>query len=265
MPLIDYISQAKEYLRKRISAELSFQNNLETLIDEYAYKLVDIAYSSNVPPNLFTFDYNKKINKAVDDLILEMEQLIISITETLAVATHKDNRNKILARIGSDISGDNFYGRLDSHTDTFRKEMEGVIAAGLLIGALKTKVKQSIKANLHTPYQNPIFKEAVKSNLGTAEVLLKKGLHLGIGISNSAFNSINTLGRFTIGDAWMYDGYLEMDAMGAIGYIGHRGSSFPCQECDDQANRFHSLSEGMIYPLHPNCVCYVTPVLKNDF
>lgn len=258
------VEQAKVYLRQRLSAELSFQNNLETIIEDYAYKLTDIAYAANVPPNMFTFDYNGTIKKAVDDLISEMEQLIIYITETLAVATHKDNKDKILARIGRDISGDNFYGRLNNHTDTFKKEMEGVIAAGLLIGALKTKVKQSIKANLHTPYQNPIFKEAVKSNLGTAEVLLKKGLHLGIGISNSAFNSINTLGRFTIGDAWMYDGYLDMDAQGAIGYIGHRGSSFPCQECDDEANRFHSLSEGMIYPLHPNCVCYITPVFRND-
>ena len=265
MAQTDYISQAKAYLRERLSAEISFQNNLETLIDEYAYKLVDIAYAANIPPNLFTFSYNKAIRNDVDEVIEEMRQLITTAVETLSVGDKTDNKKKILAYIGRDISGDNFYGRLDSHTDTFRKEMEGVIAAGLLIGALKTKVKQSIKANLHTPYQNPIFKEAVKLNSGSAEVLLKKGLHLGIGISNSAFNSINTLGRFTIGDAWMYDGYLEMDAMGAIGYIGHRGSSFPCQECDDQANRFHSLSEGMIYPLHPNCVCYVTPVLKNDF
>ena len=265
MAQTDYISQAKAYLRERLSAEISFQNNIEALIEEYAYKLVDIAYNANVPPNMFTFSYSKAIKENVDEVIGEMKQLIVSVTETLAIGTHNDNKKKILTYIGRDISGSNFYGRLDAHTDTFKKEMEGVIAAGLLIGALKTKVKQSIKANLHTPYQNPIFKEAVKSNLGTAEVLLKKGLHLGIGISNSAFNSINTLGRFTIGDAWMYDGYLEMDAMGAIGYIGHRGSSFPCQECDDQANRFHSLSEGMIYPLHPNCVCYVTPVLKNDF
>ena len=93
------VEQAKEYLRQRLSAEISFQNNLETIIEDYAYKLTDIAYAANVPPNMFTFDYNKKINKTVDDLILEMEQLIISITETLAVATHKDNKNKILARI----------------------------------------------------------------------------------------------------------------------------------------------------------------------
>ena len=264
MAQTDYISQAKAYLRERLSAEISFQNNLETIIEDYAYKLTDIAYAANVPPNMFTFDYNDTIKKAVDDLISEMEQLIISITETLAVATHTNNKDKILARIGRDISGDNFYGRLNSHTGTYRKEIEGLVAAGLLIGASKAKMKASMKQYVRTPYLNPIFKEATKLNQGKAEVLVSKGLHLGVGISNSAFNSINTLGRYTIGDAWMYDGYLDMDAQGAIGYIGHRGSSFPCQECDDEANRFHSLSEGMIYPLHPNCVCYITPVFRND-
>lgn len=260
--MADYLSQAKQYLRQRLSAEISFQNNLETLIDEYAYKLVDIAYAANIPPNLFTFSYNKAIRNDVDEVIEEMKQLITTAVETLAVGNKTDNKKKILVYIGRDISGDNFYGRLDSHTDTFRKEMEGVIAAGLLIGALKTKVKQSIKANLHTPYQNPIFKEAVKSNLGTAEVLLKKGLHLGIGISNSAFNSINSLGRFTISDAWMQDWYDIFDSKGAIGYNVVRGSSYPCSLCDSNVG-FHT--DGNLPPYHPSCCCIAVPVFKKDF
>ena len=113
-----------------------------------------------------------------------MKQLIISITETLAVATHTNNKDKILARIGRDISGD-FYGRLDSHTDTYKKEIEGLVAAGLLIGASKAKMKASMKQYVRTPYLNPIFKDAAKLNQGKAEVLVSKGLHLGVGISNS--------------------------------------------------------------------------------
>ena len=261
MPQTDYISQAKQYLRQRLSAELSFQNNLETLIDEYAYKLVDIAYAANIPPNLFTFSYNKAIRNDVDEVIEEMRQLITTAVETLSVGDKTDNKKKILAYIGRDISGDNFYGRLYSHTDTFRKEMEGVIAAGLLIGALKTKVKQSIKANLHTPYQNPIFKEAVKSNLGTAEVLVKKGLHIGIGISNSAFNSINSLGRFTISDAWMQEWYDGWDSKGAIGYDVRRGSSYPCSLCDSNVG-FHT--DGNLPPYHPSCCCIAVPVFRKD-
>ena len=264
MAQTDYISQAKAYLRERLSAELSFQNNLETLIDEYAYKLVDIAYKANIPPNIFTFSYNKGIKNDIEEVINEMQQLIVNITETLSVATHTKNKDKILTYINRDMYGSNFYERLNTHVQTFKKEIEGIVAAGLLVNASKIELKHSIKTNLRTPYQNQIFKEAVKLNRGSAETLIKKGLHLGVGVSNSSFNAINTLGRFTIGDAWMYDGYLDMDAQGAIGYIGHRGSSYPCDECSDQANRFHSMAEGMIYPLHPHCVCYVTPVFRNQ-
>ena len=37
------LSQATEYLKNRLSAEISFQNNLETIIYDYAGKLVHIA------------------------------------------------------------------------------------------------------------------------------------------------------------------------------------------------------------------------------
>ena len=133
----DSIEQAKEYLRNRLSAEISFQNNLETLIDEYAYKLVDISYTSNVPPSMFTFSYDKSIKEAVDNVVNEMEQLIITITETLAVSGHTDDKErnrKIMDYIGRDIAGNNFYGRMDGYMDTFKKVTEGVIVAGLLIG-----------------------------------------------------------------------------------------------------------------------------------
>ena len=63
MAQTDYISQAKAYLHERLSAEISFQNNLEALIEEYAYELTDIAYAANVPPNLFTFEYNDTIKR----------------------------------------------------------------------------------------------------------------------------------------------------------------------------------------------------------
>jgi hypothetical protein len=264
MAQTDYISQAKAYLRERLSAEISFQNNLETLIEEYAYKLVDIAYNANVPPNMFTFSYSKAIKEDVDEVIGEMKQLIVSVTETLAIGTHNDNKKKILTYIGRDISGSNFYGRLDNHTDTFKKVTEGIIAAGLLIGASKSKTFAGYKQYLRNPFLNPIFKDAVKMNAGRAEVLLNKGLHIGVGVSNSPFNAINTLGRYTIGDAWMYDGYLEMDAQGAIGYRTMRTSSYPCEDCDEAARYTHSLSEGMILPLHVNCRCIAVPVFRNE-
>ena len=261
---MDYIKEARKYLRDRLAAELSFQNNLSSLIDKYAYKLVDIAYSSNVPPTLFTFEYNDIIREKVDKVIEELHSVIEDITEILAVSTHAENKDKILTYINRDIDGKNFYDRLDGHINTFRKETEGIIAAALLVGTSISVLKQNLNTYKKMPYQNPIFIEAIKLNQGRASALVNKGIHYGVGISNSAYNSINNLGKFTIGDAWMYDGHLEMDAQGAIGYVGHRNSSFGCQICDDEANRFHPLSGGMVYPMHQNCACFVTPVFRND-
>lgn len=258
---MDYEQEAKEYLIKRLSAEISFQNNLETIIEDYAYKLTDIAYAANVPPNLFTFEYNDTIKKNVDAIISEIRQLIVTITETLAVATHTDDKDSILDYISRDISGNNFYERLDGHIDTLKRELEGVIAASLLIGASKSDSKAGLKKYLRYPYQNPIFQEASKLNTGKAEVLKSKGLHLGIGISNSAFNSINMLGRYTISDAWMNWYYDKYDGIGAIGYNVKRGSSYPCSLCDSNVG-FHT--DGNLPPYHPSCCCIAIPVFENN-
>ena len=258
--MADYLSQAKAYIRKRTEAEISFQNNLEKLYDDYASKLIDIAYSANVPPTYFTFAYNKTIQKRVDSLISNLLSNVIDYSETLAIATHTKNKDKIMTYLSRDIAGDTFYGRAKSHTDTFKKEMEGIIAAGLLIGASKTNIKQSVKTYRKMPYQNPIFKEAVKLGEGKAKALIDKGLHFGVGVSNSAFTSLNMLGRFTIGDAWMYDWYDGWNTIGAIGFnvINQAGA---CSECTDMAG-FHTDGNLPIY--HVNCRCIAVPVFKNE-
>jgi hypothetical protein len=147
--------------------------------------------------------------------------------------------------------------RLDNHTDTYRKEIEGLVAAGLLIGASKAKMKASYEAICaHTIPQSDI-QGCCQTKSRKAEVLVSKGLHLGVGISNSAFNSINTLGRYTIGDAWMYDWYDDWNTKGAIGYEVRRGSSYPCSICDSNVG-FHT--DGNLPPYHPRCVCIAIPV-----
>lgn len=255
---MDYLKEAREYLQDRLATELSFQNNLEDLIDRYSYKLVDIAYSSNIPSNVFTFTYNKYISEKVDSVIDEMQSLIETMAETLAVADHKDNKDKILTYISKDLEGENFYDRLDNHIKTFRKETEGIIAASLLIGTSKSVLKQNMSTYRKMPYLNPIFKDAVKLNKGKASVLKNGGLHLGVGVSNCAYNSINTLGQFTIADAWQRNWYDDWDRKGVIGYyvITQSGA---CGTCSTNAG-FHS--DGNLCPYHVNCRCLAVPVFK---
>ena len=257
---MDYIKEARKYLRDRLAAELSFQNNLSSLIDKYAYKLVDIAYSSNIPPTLFTFEYNGIIREKVDKVIEELHSVVEDITEILAVSTHAENKDKILTYINRDIDGKNFYDRLDGHINTFRKETEGIIAAALLVGTSISVLKQNLNTYKKMPYQNPIFIEAIKLNQGRASALVNKGIHYGVGISNSAYNSINNLGKFTIGDAWMRDWYDEWNAKGAIGFyvITQSGA---CGTCSTNAG-FHT--DGNLPLFHLSCRCLSVPVFKSE-
>lgn len=257
------IEQAKEYLSHRLEAELSYQNNLETLLDENASKLVDIAYASNIPPTYFSFSYNKKIEKQVDALIDDILSEVIDDVDTLAVSTHTGNKDKILNYIHRDIYGQTLSDRADSHTQTFKKEMEGIIAAGLILDVSKSNIKQSIRTYRKMPYQNPIFRQALKLGQGSAEALKDKGLHFGVGISNSSYNALNYLGRYEIAEGWEYNDFLDMSLSGAVGYEVHRGSNKSCSDCQDLVG-FHSFSEGMVLPEHVHCQCYAIPVFKQD-
>jgi len=256
----DYISQAKEYLSQRLSAEISFQNNLETLFDDYASKLVDISFASNINPDYFNFSYNDDIKDKTDALITDMLNDVIDYTETLSISTHTENEDRILAYINKDIDGNNFYGRAKERVEIYKKEIEGIISAGLLIGTSKLKIKQSIKIYRKMPYQNPIFREAIKLNKGKSEAIIEKGLHFGVGISNLSFNSINRLCRFTIGDSWQQNWYDEWGEKGAIGY-NVITTSGACGDCSTNAG-FHS--DGNLPMYHLNCRCIAIPVFSKN-
>lgn len=49
-----------------------------------------------------------------------------------------------------------------------------------------------------------------------------------------------------------------------VGYFGNRNSNYPCPLCDEYANIFIPMSQGMIYPLHNRCVCAVIPLSQNE-
>ena len=48
------------------------------------------------------------------------------------------------------------------------------------------------------------------------------------------------------------------------GYFGYRRSSYPCELCDENAGVLRPISGGMIYPLHPHCVCGVIYVKYDE-
>lgn len=253
MPTRNDIEEAKAYLRQRLEAEMSMRSSLEALMLQATSKIVDISYKYGIPPVLFRFSHNSQLEKEVNEVIGWLKSEIEYAMLTLAVATHKEDEKDITAHITKENHGKTFARRNNIYCNRFKYELEGAIAAGLILGLAKEKLKETISANLSNPYSNPVFKKAIKEK-SSATRLLSNGISYGNGRTNSMFTALNKLTNHGVSQGWMRHWWNMGSEKGAKGFVIFRGSSYPCQTCDEAAMRIHDMSEPYP-PLHLNCKC----------
>jgi hypothetical protein len=243
------IQAAKEYILKRLDAERSMVYNLEKAMQSAAEQICKICYSYGYNPQTFSFSFNRKMMAEIDAVIETLYNLILEDFEELALAANEDDADYILALILGAEYGETYQDRLTDYLAKFKHELEVLIGAGLFLGLSLSVVAKSISNNLRKPYNNPVLAD------GIAEEVT-----YGRGKTKSMFTAISTLSRYGIAKAWMREwekGWSNKD--GIIGYIVERGSSYPCDLCDENTG-FHPVDEGTGLPVHPNCCCFAVPV-----
>lgn len=258
------IEEAKDYLRQRLGAELSMQNNLLEIMYQAAKEIIAISYKYNVPPTLFSFSYDSQLQEEVDTVIANLRELIKDYTQTLAVATHMDEREHTIAFINRESHGKTLSQRVHTYTNRYKKELEAAIASGVLLNVAENKLLSSIKENWKSPLLNHYIKQAISKGYPVIS-RLKIPETYGVGHTNSSFTALGNLTNFAIAEGWM--DYFAMKARrnGAIGFISFRGSSYPCQQCDDETTYFHVFSNGdPVPPYHAHCCCYIVPIYEID-
>ena len=132
-PTSKEIEEAKDYLRQRLNAELSMENNLLAIMYQAAKEIIAVSYKYNVPTNQFSFSYNKELQEEVETIIANLRELIEDYTETLAVATHTDEKEHIISFINRESHGKTLVDRINAYTTQFKKELEVAIASGSLL------------------------------------------------------------------------------------------------------------------------------------
>lgn len=252
-PTTKEIEEAKDYLRGRLDAELSMQNNLLEIMYQAAKEIISITYKYNIPPTLFSFSHNEKLQQEVDTVISQLRELIEDYTETLAVATHTDEEEHIIAFINRESYGKTLSERIDIYTDRFKKELEVAIASGLLLNISAGKLLSSVKENKGNPLMNEHIRKATSEGYPVIS-RLEVPESFGVGRTNSSFTALDNLTNFAIAEGWME--YLALTAKrnGAIGFYTIRGSSYPCDTCSNYASYFHPMRDPLP-PLHFHCVC----------
>ena len=251
MPTNNEIEEAKTYIRKRIEAENSMGYNLDRYMEIAASRMVDIGYKYNIPPSKFRFSSNRKMEEEINEVIDWLKSEIEDSVYELAASGGTGDAHEIILFISAENQGRTFLQRNDMYCRRFKYEVEAAIAAGLLLGTAKEKIKKSINTYLKSPYENPYFKEAVK--IKSSSIRLKNnGVSYGQGHTNSAFTALDTLTRHAVSQGWMKH-WLSVHE-GATGFYSYRGSSYPCSTCDINAG-WHPISE-YTGGWHLRCKCF---------
>lgn len=247
------IIAAKEYLQRRIDAEHSMVYNLEIVMRQAAEKIVKILYSANIP--IGTIEFGSLPNKVQVEINGVIDWLRITIDDyfqTLAFYEKEKNKDIILAFVMKKNHGLTFYQRLTDYCEKYRTELLILIGAGLVLGVNRSTLIKSIENNLKRPFDNPTLKEGISTPPT-----------YGVGRTNSMFTALSGLTTFGIAQAWMRDWEITTEKAGAVGWDVRRGSSYPCEMCDDNCG-FHSIDEGTDLPQHNSCCCFAVPIYNAE-
>lgn len=262
---------AKQLLAKRIEIENSAISMINTEIERTFRKLIDLGYAEDAKASMFRF--SDMSNKSISEL-----KKILSYLRTYIymVATHSmqsaidivENEYGIAEHlVAEEFANKEQFGkttkeRIGIYVNHFKFEAEAWIAAGLVLGLKKYDVTKEFKTYANKPYANPVFREA--SKLESKASRLKRGApNFGIGKYTSAVNAITRLERGLVGEMYRQTQILAWNAnTSVVGYRVARGSSFPCQLCDDMVG-FHKDSIDLP-SYHLNCRCIVWAVYSNE-
>lgn len=190
-----------------------------------AERVVGLCQLYNIPPTLFSFQYNAELSSGIEQILQDLLEEVEFACLSLATDTDKADESVLLPFINREVDGLDFDERMENYVDTFRSELEDYVTLRLS-----------------------------QDEVSDWDVNWKGFSHKGM----SAFNLLDRLTRFTIASAWMYAYISEMESRGCIGFYSMRGSSYPCDLCDEMKG-FHKLDDAYP-PYHANCKCIMIPI-----
>lgn len=239
----EQLEEAKDYIRRRLNNELSMEHDIDSLLTEYAVYLVELMVDGE--------DY--------EFLIEDLIERILADCYLLGVDEREEHRSGIMAYMNSIRGGSTLEERVRERCRTFAEEVEATVLAGITLDKSRDEILDAVLSDMKHPWDNAILTEARdlrQSGSKTFESQIDAP-SFGRGVEISSSGALKTITAYAIADAWMFD--LHFTHKDATGYYVVRGSSYPCDECDEAAHTGpHPMDDWTHFtPLHPHCVCAV--------
>lgn len=214
----------------------------------------------------FTFDIADLADKVNMSLIALSDAILEDIEEravrAIEYAEAEDDKDAILLYIRREIDGQDIVQRIDKHCSTLRYFLEGWIAIGMVNKIKEYELTNYVLQYIDNPFASPLWQEAFNAGYYSTAIR-SRGYSYGKGNQRNVLSALTEIERYTINEAFQFGRVLRFGKMGAIGYRTHRGSSYPCEYCDELTFHVWPL-DSMVLPAHPRCMCYSTPVFADE-
>lgn len=251
------IERSVNYAKKRSQALRNCESHLQTILFDVAKKIVSASSKYKVGGSLrneasFLSDARSIAATASSDIESYTGAYAKASCKILGIGT--DNIESFLV---GDIFGKTLNERNATYLSNFAEDIVRMVKAGTMMGYSDQQILSSIRTGYKDPYRTSVITKAQKKDINIATPSYGKG------VFRNAYQNIVRNSKQVISIAW---GQAEQEygqEMGAIGFKVFRGSSYPCEICDEQTRYIHKIGENP-NPYHLQCVCRAEFVFKDN-
>lgn len=243
---------------KRKQAERNVKEHIDKILSAAAEDLAKAADGIMVSSSENAFEKSvwsrsgSIIEKAENDI---NEYIRAYAKASISVVGDKDT-GATGRLLNSDMFGKTFKERSSEYIRYFFSDCVKVIYAARKLKMKSEEIYGTLQNEYKDPYTNGTIGDAMAKNIN---IPVEKRRH---GLYKAGYGNIVRNAQGTIAVAWSREEYNYAKRNGAIGFIPHRGSSFPCPLCDSHAERFHKMGDREDPPplYHSRCCCWTTYV-----
>ncbi len=248
------VNSAKNNARMRMRAESDVKRHIDEILASAARDIVEssrgiVLVSSR---SLFRQILSSRTQNILEDAEANVNAYIKAYAKASITALGDKDTGATGRLLNSELFGETFTERNRLYMRRFFDDVVNVIVAGRTLKMKQNEIEVAVKSQFRDPYTNGIIDAANKRGAGIAIPAYGRGIY------RSAYGNIIRNAQGTVSVAWAREEFNKARRDGAVGFIPHRGSDYPCGLCDGHAGILHRMEDLQGRPpYHARCCCYV--------
>jgi hypothetical protein len=244
------------FASKRVQAQLNATTHVTDILWKTAESIVKAVrkyrpyYQSKTMSDVA--QYEKEARQIATNAEKVIEKYVEAYSQAGGRVLKMDTKELVGNYLKQEVFGKTYMQRNGEYLRDFAEDIVKLVKAGVSMRYDENKIIGAVRKSYKDPYNNSVMTKAARE--GKYAMVIP---HRGQGVYAASYENIIRNVQNTINLSWGQVELLYGKINNYIGYFVHRGSSYPCDECQSQVGWMHSIKR-MVVPIHANCRCFVT-------